>query len=120
MGLLRRLQIRRAAKRYTRRLGPHLARAYGPSEFYSPGQIRAAVTKLGLSPKFIILGYAAFLPEDGFSAAAAAVPVYIPYQDARAVFERFRPPSLFEAPHYYESGIGLLGGSDPSGDGGSH
>src|ERR1044071_3597567 len=117
MGWLHRLRLHRAAKRYARRLGPYLARAYGPSEFYTPAQIRAAVAKTGLNPNFIILGYAGFLPEEGFAAVAGGAPIYIPYQDARDLVQRFLPPRLFQAPHYYESGIGLLGGSEASGHG---
>ena len=122
MGWLHRLRFRRAAKRYAQHLGPHLARAYGPSEFYSPGQIRAAVAKTGLNPKFIVLGYAAFLPDNEFGANASAVPVSMTYQDARDLVRRFQRPRLFQAPNYYESGVGLVGGSEPSGhgDGGSH
>ena len=122
MGWFCGFRLRRAAKQYARRLGPHLARAYGPSEFYSPGQIRAAVAKTGLNPNFIFLGYAAFLPEHEFGTTASAVPVSTAYQEARELVQRFQPPRLFQAPHYDESGIGLLGGSEPSGheDGGSH
>ena len=97
MGWLHRLRLRRAAKRYARHLGPHLSRAYGPSEFYTPGQIRAAVAKTGLNPKFIVLGYAAFLPEEGFVAVASGAPIYIPYQDARDLVQRFRPANLLSA-----------------------
>ena len=122
MGWLHRLRSRRAGKRYARRLGPYLARAYGPSEFYTPAPIRAAVAKTGLNPNFIVLGYAAFLPEHKFDATAGAMPISMSYQDARDLVQRFLPPRLFQAPHYYESGIGLLGGSESSGhgDGGSH
>jgi len=114
--------MRRAAKQYAHRLGSHLARAYGPSEFYSPGQIRAAVAKIGLNSKFLVLGYAAFLSEEAFGAAAGGVPLHMPYQEARDIVERFQPLRIFQAPHYYESGIGVLGGSEASGhgDGGSH
>src|SRR5947207_6163984 len=112
MGWFRRWQMRRAAKQYAGRLGSHLARAYGPSEFYSPGQIRTAVAKLGLNPKFIALGYAAFLPEEDFCAVADALPISISYQHARDLFERFRPPHLFESAIYHESGFGIVGGSD--------
>ena len=97
MGWLHRLRLRRAAKRYARHLGPHLSRAYGLSEFYTPDQIRAAVAKTGLNPKFIVLGYASFSPEEGFAAVASGAPIYIPYQDARDLVQRFRPANLFSA-----------------------
>ena len=60
-------------------------------------KIRAAVAKTGLNPKFIVLGYAAFLPEEGFVAVASGAPIYIPYQDARDLVQRFRPANLLSA-----------------------
>ena len=79
MGWFRRFWLHRAAKQYARKLGSQLARAYGPSEHYSAPQIRAAVAKLGLNPKYIALGYAGFLPEDAFAAIVADMPSRIPY-----------------------------------------
>jgi hypothetical protein len=119
MGWLGRWRLRRAAKHYARRLGPALGKAYGASEAYTPAQIRAGVSKLALNLEFIVLGYAAFLSEDEYASAARSVPIYIPYDEARALFARFKPPDLFSASSYYESGIGMVGGADHSDHGGS-
>jgi len=119
MGLLRRWRVRRAAKRYARRLGPALSEAYGASESYMPAQIRAAVSKLALNSEYIVLGYAAFLSEDEYASVAESAPIYIPYDAAQALVARFRPSNLFSASSYYESGIGIVGGPDPSGHDGS-
>src|SRR4051812_18976580 len=97
MGWFRRWWMRRAAKQYAHRLGPQLARAYGPSEFYSPAQIEAGIAKLGLNPQFIAIGYAGFLPSENYSRAAAQAPIYIEYGEARELFERFQPANLFSA-----------------------
>ena len=105
VGWLRRSQMRRAAKQYARRLGPHLRRAYGASEHYKAPQIRASVTRLGLNSRFIAIGYAAFLLEEDFAFLASDMPVYIPYREARNLFERFRPPALFSASGNPETSI---------------
>jgi hypothetical protein len=119
MGWLGRWRLRRAAKRYARQLGPALGRAYGASEAYTPAQIRAGASKLALNLEFILLGYAAFLPQDQYESVAGSAPTYIPYDEARALFVRFKPPNLFFASSYYESGLGMVGGSDQSGHGSS-
>jgi uncharacterized protein DUF6559 len=119
LGLLRRWQMRRAAKQYARRLGPHLQRAYGAAEHYSAPQIRAGVAKLGLDPRFITVGYAAFLPEDQYASSAHNAPIPLSYPHARELFERFRPSKSFGTSNYYESGLGMVGGPNPAGDGGS-
>ena len=70
MRLLQWFQMRSAAKRYARSLGPALRWDYGASEFYNPQQIRATVRRLGLPEAFIDFGYAAFLPEATFDEVA--------------------------------------------------
>src|SRR5689334_22772523 len=60
------LLLRRAFHRYARRLGPQLLKDYGGGGIYSTGQIRTAIHKTGLSPKFIEIGFAAFQTEDDF------------------------------------------------------
>ena len=96
-GSLYRWRMRRAAKQYAHRLGPQLQRAYGASEHYSAGQIRTSVAKLGLNPKFIAIGYAAYLPEQEYGAEARSAPITIPYAVAVDLFERYRPQNLFSA-----------------------
>ena len=109
MAWFRRWQMRRAAKQYAGRLGSHLARAYGPSEFYSAGQIRAAVAKLGLNPRFIALGYAAFLTENEYPLVAAGAPFFLSNGEARTLFERYRLPNLFSASSNPETSITIVG-----------
>ena len=108
-GWLYRWRLRRAAKQYARRLGPQLQRAYGASEHYSAGQIRASVAKLGLKPKFIALGYAAYLPEQEYRTEAGSAPITIPYAVALDLFERYRPQSLFSATANPETTIKIVG-----------
>jgi hypothetical protein len=112
VNLLRRLKLRRAAKRYARQLGSQLQRGYGAAEFYTPAQIRASVARLGLNPQFIALGYASFLNEEEFAALAAAMPMCIPYDEARELVARFQSTTRFGAADHYESGIGMTGGLD--------
>ena len=122
MGWFQRWQMRRAAKQYAHRLGPHLRHAYGASEHYSVGQIRAGVGQLGLKPKFIVFGYAACLREAEYYAAASMAPLHLPFEEARELFERFRPSRLVGSASFYESwggGQGLSGGGNQPGGGSS-
>ena len=89
MGWLRTWRVNRAAKQYALRLPRRLKEGWGFSEYYTPGQIKAAVKKLGLNADFICLGYAAFLPEEQFDQIRADMPVLLSYQDARAAFDRY-------------------------------
>jgi hypothetical protein len=109
MKWLRESRMRRAAKQYARRLGPHLQHAYGASEHYTQAQIRTAVSKLGLDSRFIAFGYAAFLPEAEYEAAASMAPLRIPFAEAHELFERFRPTRLAGSASFHESGIGMQG-----------
>jgi hypothetical protein len=84
--------FRNPAKRYARELGPWLRKSYGSSAHYTEGQIRRGVGELRLKQRFIALGYAAFMDEADFEALHDKMPVRLSYQDARAQFERFRPP----------------------------
>ena len=86
MGLFLKFWVRRAAKRYARRLPDALAEGWGVSETYTPPQIRVTVQKLRLDPKFIALGFAAFLTEEEYLAIAAEMPVCLPYDQARSMF----------------------------------
>jgi hypothetical protein len=87
MDLLRRWRLRRAAKQYARRLGPHLRRAYGAAEYYTAPQIRAAVPKLGLKSRYIVLGYAAFLSDEEFASRANEMPISSPASSPPAASE---------------------------------
>jgi hypothetical protein len=72
-----------------------------------------------LNARFINLGYAAFLPEETFASVTASLPFYIPYRQARELFERFRPTGLFSASSNPEPGIGIVAGLDHSSHDGS-
>src|SRR5262245_53615516 len=68
--LIRKIRLNLAARRYARRLGPQLRRDYGGGTDYTAGQIRTAVKKCRLPARYIKLGYAAFMDEETFRAAA--------------------------------------------------
>ena len=110
MNFLQRLRLRRAAKRYARRLPPHLRRAYGAAEHYTAPQIRAATAKLGLDSRYIAFGYAAFMSEDEYASIAEHAPISVPYDEARVLIARFRRAGRFAAADFYESGLGMTGG----------
>jgi hypothetical protein len=108
MRWLERLSWRRAAKAYARRLGTELATAYGGPPPYTPQQVAAAVQRLKLNPKFVSIGYAAFVSEPDYQALESSLPLSLPRAVARSLFEHYRPLSKvtgdsFEPPplHYY-------------------
>ncbi|MDJ0943776.1 MAG: hypothetical protein QNJ30_09935 [Kiloniellales bacterium] len=82
---------RRAAKRYAQCLGPCLLRHFGNSQTYTRAQIQRCVTKAGLTPRYIALGYASFLEESDFEALVPGLPIRIGYEEARALVARYRP-----------------------------
>jgi hypothetical protein len=91
VSLFFRFRVKRAAKRYAKKLGGRLRYDFGASEFYSPQQIASTAAKLGLPPKYVVLGYAAFLSEAAFDKLAGTLPVSLPYHEARALCDRFVP-----------------------------
>lgn len=107
--------MRRAAKQYARRLGPYLQQAYGASEHYTAAQIRNAIGKVRLDPRFITFGYAAFLPQADYEAAASVAPLRVRFAEARELFKRFRPTRFAGSANFYESGIGMQGYNPNSG-----
>jgi hypothetical protein len=92
MALLTWFRKGRAASRYARALPPWLARSYGASEHYSVGQIRAAVTALGLDGPFVAIAYAAFMRREEYDALAAQLRTQLAYKEARDLFLRFVRP----------------------------
>jgi hypothetical protein len=64
--MMQALRLRSAARKYARRLGPQLAKSYGPAEYYTREQIRAASLKCRLPRRYLSIGYAAFMPEEAF------------------------------------------------------
>jgi hypothetical protein len=103
----RSLLLRRAARQYARRLPGVLLRGYGAGEFYTAAQIDAAVRQAGLPPRYVAIGYAAYLPGDAFSRFAPADD----YQTLRILFKRYVRRSAawgFEpAPESAPPGIGF-------------
>lgn len=91
MGWFGRRRLRRAAKRYAVSLGPALLDAFGAAEFYTPAQIRSAVTRSGLDARHIALAYAAFLPQAQFDVLQPDMPIRLTYEEARSLLERYKP-----------------------------
>ncbi len=91
MGWLARLKLRAAARRYARRLPAELRAGWGASKTYTQGQVDRAIGTAGLDPKYAVLGYAIFLAEEAFDAAAAPLPVRLPRDEARTLFARGLP-----------------------------
>ena len=94
MSFFQRFRLRRAAKAYALRLPDALRTGYGPKTHYRPGQIRAAVTKARLDPRFIALGYAAFMTEEAFNEVAGELPVAMSYAEARAALLALLKPGM--------------------------
>jgi hypothetical protein len=80
------LRAKFAVKNYARKLPAQLARDYRKSETYGGGQIRRAVVAARLNPKFLVLGYAAFLPKALFDELRPSMPIKLEYEEARILF----------------------------------
>jgi hypothetical protein len=94
---------------YARTLPPRLARDYGASQFYTPGQIARGIANLKLDPSFAIYAHAAFLTEDSFLALHPPMPDTPSYEEARAVFAAHRPSTPISDANFTESGAGFNG-----------
>ena len=94
MSLFGAFRRRRAVRKYARRLPRQLYRDYGASQFFTPGQIRAAVARLKIDPAFIVYGYAMFLPEAAFNELRPQMQSQLSYQRARAELLRHVPSKL--------------------------
>jgi hypothetical protein len=71
-------------------------------------QIQTGIAKCRLNPKYATIGYAAFMSEDAFIDLAADLPLRITYREARTLFDRFQPPSLFSASANPETSINFV------------
>ena len=71
---LQQLSLRRAAKSYARILPQRLLAGWGASEFYTPGQVRAAVGATGLGGRYVAIAFAAFLTREEFDALVPSHP----------------------------------------------
>ena len=94
MSFFQRFRLRRAAKAYALRLPDVLRAGYGPKTHYTAGQIRAAVTKAKLDPRFIVLGFAAFMTEEAFNEVAGELPVAMSHADASAALLALLKPGM--------------------------
>jgi len=88
------LWARLAVKSYAGKLRPRLEHDYGRSETYSDRQIRHAVAVTKLNPKFIVLGYGAFLPKARFDELKPTMPIKLEYEEARILFLDSEPITL--------------------------
>ncbi len=86
---LEKRRIVAVARQFAGALGPALAHDYGAGETYTAPQILAAIRRLGLPEHYAPLGLAAFMTKDAFVAAGFGD---APYDELRALFQRFRPP----------------------------
>lgn len=83
----------RAAKRYAAELRPTLVMILGERKYYTTCQIKAVSEDLGLNMKFLVLGYACFLPQDRFETEKQGLKAKLTYHQARAVMARYMPRS---------------------------
>ncbi len=93
IGLIRNFRIRRAAKRYAAELRPTLVMILGERKFYTTCQIKSVAEDLGLNMKYLVLGYACFLPQDRFETEKQGLKVRLSYHQARAIMARYMPTS---------------------------
>lgn len=129
MQFLRGIARRRALKKLGRELPRRLLTDYGASDHFTPGQVRTALSKLGIAPEFFVFGYAMFLTEAAFDGLRAQSDGAISYRDARAEFLRHsasRQPDS-EGPYDFsadwsnvQAGTDVSGHPASGGDGGGH
>jgi hypothetical protein len=106
---LEKVRLTLAARRYARRLGPYLQRAYGGGDDYTPGQIRAAVQKCRLPVRYIKVGYAAFMTEEAFRAVADER--YWPeYASLRGLYFEWVPVVSFSKPENAPQNLSIRNG----------
>ncbi len=92
------MRLRHAAKAYARKLPRFLAENWGGSKTYTPEQLQVAVERLGLSPDFIAVAYAVYLPRETFDALIDRVRAPVTYEAARRAFGRFLPLTSASSP----------------------
>lgn len=94
MGWWLNFRAARAAKRYAAELRPTLVMILGERKFYTTCQIKAVSEDLDLDMKFLVLGYACFLPQDRFETEKQGLKAKLTYHQARAIMARYMPRSL--------------------------
>ena len=93
MGPILYLRTHYWAKRYAAALRPTLVMILGTRKYYTTCQIKAVSEDLGLNLKFLVLGYACFLPHDRFETEKQGLKVRLSYHQARAIMARYMPTS---------------------------
>ncbi len=109
--LFQRWRWHRAAKVYGKRLGPHLAAAYGGEPPYTVAQVDASIRKLELNSHYAALGYAAFVGLADYARLQSANPKLVDREVARILMERYGPWSP-AASDTFEDPRGFSGISD--------
>lgn len=109
--LARWLQLRAAARRYARALGPQLMRDFGPGPFYTRAQIGKAAARAALPRRHIAFGYAAFMDEASFNALpeAATSPGYAALRAMLRKHAKHAPSAGFEP---MPESVGVVAGAD--------
>jgi hypothetical protein len=91
MNIFTRWALHRAARRYARLLPGELPADYGSSDTYTAGQVAAALDRRGEDGRYVAIAYAAFLTEADYLGLAHALPLVLPYDNARELFRRGQP-----------------------------
>ena len=91
MNVFARMALHRAARRYARLLPGELQADYGASGAYTAGQIAATLDRRQGPGRYVAVAYAGFLTESDYQAIAPSLPVVLPYNLARDLFQRARP-----------------------------
>ncbi len=89
MSWLDHVRLRQAVAAIAKRLPPELKAGWGAAEYYTAGQVRAALGRLRLHGRFESIAFAAYLTKDEYDAHAAEYPMTMPYEDARRLFDRY-------------------------------
>ncbi len=89
MNWLEHLGLWMAVQRYARRLPAELRAGWGAGEYYTAGQVKAALGRLHLHGRYDAVAYAAYLTQEEFEAHAREFPQAMAYEDARRMFQRY-------------------------------
>jgi hypothetical protein len=88
---LDRWRMRRAARRFAKRLPGYMRRNWGGADDYTEAQVAKALQHFRLGGPFTAIAYAGLVSEPHYIAMAARLPRVLPYDLAREAFERARP-----------------------------
>lgn len=89
MNWFEKLNLRRSARRYAKRLPAELYKGWGGADFYTFGQVRASLKSLGLAGQYDAVAYAGFITEEDYRSNAAAMSRVLPYDQARSLLLRY-------------------------------